>query len=63
MPDIIMPFGRYKGWKIENVPAEHLLDWWHLENIQPGGEVRKWIAEHFEDLYKSYHGCKKRYLK
>ena len=30
----LMPFGKYKGWKLANVPAEYLI--WLYENNRAG---------------------------
>jgi uncharacterized protein (DUF3820 family) len=44
----IMPFGKYKGEKMINVPASYLL--WLLESDKCYGDVRKYIEENKEVL-------------
>lgn len=44
----IMPFGKYKGEKMANVPPDYLL--WIYDNGKCYGEVRKYIADNLEVL-------------
>jgi len=42
----LMPFGKYAGQKMANVPPEYLL--WIFENNKCSAEVAKYIAENLE---------------
>jgi len=42
----VMPFGKYAGQKMANVPPEYLL--WIFENNKCSAEVAKYIAENLE---------------
>ena len=42
----IMPFGKFKGEKMANVPSEYLL--WLFENNKCTPEVAKYIADNIE---------------
>lgn len=44
----IMPFGKYKGEKLANVPASYLL-WLHKEN-KCFGELKKYIEDNMDGL-------------
>ncbi|WP_231464708.1 putative quorum-sensing-regulated virulence factor [Pedobacter sp. Leaf132] len=44
-----MPFGKYKGQALVNVPASHLL--WLYRN-ERAGRLKKYILENFEVLEK-----------
>ncbi len=44
----IMPFGKYHGEKMANVPASYLI-WLYNEN-KCAGELRKYIFDNIEDL-------------
>lgn len=46
----LMPFGKYKGEKMANVPSDYLL--WIFENNKCTQEVAKYIAENL-DVIKS----------
>ena len=46
----LMPFGKYKGTPMEDVPASYLLWLWN-ENVQHPG-VRKYIIDSFSALEK-----------
>lgn len=49
--DDLMPYGKYQGTKMANVPAEHLI--WLLENNRSGnGAVHKYILYN-EDALRS----------
>lgn len=37
----ILPFGKYKGQKLESVPYSYLV--WLYDNKQATGELKKWI--------------------
>lgn len=43
-----MPFGKYKGEKMTNVPAEYLL-WLYNEDIKPGS-VRDYIEDNLDAI-------------
>lgn len=43
-----MPFGKYRGEKMANVPPEYLL--WIFENNKCTPDVAKYIAENLEVL-------------
>lgn len=42
----LMPFGKYKGEKMANVPSDYLL--WIFENNKCTQEVAKYIAENLD---------------
>ena len=44
----IMPFGKYKGEKMANVPASYLI--WLFENNKCTAEVAKYIANNIDCL-------------
>ena len=44
----IMPFGKYKGQKLANVPASYLL--WLYDNNKCFGELKKYIEENMDAL-------------
>ena len=44
----LMPWGKYKGEKMANIPAQYLL--YLLENHSCAGEVKEYILENKEDL-------------
>ncbi len=44
----LMPWGKYKGEKMANVPPEYLL--WLIENNKCGGEVKKYIQDNEKTL-------------
>jgi uncharacterized protein (DUF3820 family) len=44
----IMPFGKYKGEKMANIPAEYLV--WLYENSKVYGYVKDYIKENLETL-------------
>jgi len=46
----IMPYGRYKGRKMANIPAGYLL--WLLENNKCCSKVKKYIEESMAALEK-----------
>lgn len=39
----LMPWGKYKNFKMANVPSDYLL--WLLENDKCGGAVKKYIED------------------
>lgn len=43
-----MPFGKHKGEKMANVPAEYLL--WCYENEKCSSDVSKYIKENYDVL-------------
>jgi len=45
-----MPFGKYKGEKMANIPADYLL--WLYENSKVFGEVKQYIKDNL-DVIKS----------
>ena len=45
--DSLMPFGKHKGVKLANVPAQHLL--WLYENDR-AGRLKSYIEEHMDVL-------------
>lgn len=45
---IRLSFGKYKGFRIEEVPADYLI--WLLENGCNNDEVREYIEENEDDL-------------
>jgi uncharacterized protein (DUF3820 family) len=42
----IMPFGKYKGEKMANIPADYLL--WLYENSKVFGEVKQYIKDNLD---------------
>lgn len=44
----IMPFGKYKGEKMANIPPDYLI--WLYDNGKCYGEVRKYIADNLDVL-------------
>lgn len=44
----IMPYGRYQGWKMIDVPAEYLL--WLFENHKCDRRVRDYIEDNMSAL-------------
>ena len=44
----LMPFGKYKGEKMANIPASYLI--WLYENGNYYGSVKKYIADSMETL-------------
>ncbi len=44
----IMPFGKYKGYLMENVPASYLI--WLYENSKCTKEVAEYILDNMEIL-------------
>lgn len=53
----IMPWGKYKGEKIANVPPEYLI--WLLDNNKCGGEVKKYIEDNKSNLQQEINYNKK----
>jgi uncharacterized protein (DUF3820 family) len=45
-----MPFGKYQGKAMANVPAQYLI--WLIENNKAHGELRKYIENNMEVLNK-----------
>ena len=45
-----MPFGKYKGDKMANVPASYLM--WLYDNNKCNAEVREYIKENLDVLRK-----------
>lgn len=44
----LMPYGKYKGEKMANVPASYLI--WLYENNKCFGEVLKYISDNMDVL-------------
>lgn len=44
----IMPFGKYKGQKLANIPADYLI--WLHDNDKCFGELKQYIAENMDVL-------------
>lgn len=44
----MMPFGKYKGEKMANIPPDYLI--WLYDNGKCYGEVRKYIADNLDVL-------------
>jgi len=44
----LMPFGKYKGVSLTNVPASTLL--WYLENIELSAPMKEYIRENLDAL-------------
>jgi len=44
----LMPFGKYKGEKMANVPPDYLI--WLYENDKCGGDVKKYIFDNLDVL-------------
>lgn len=49
-----MPFGKYQGISMANVPAEYLIFLWDMDNFryQSGKKVKEYIKENLEVLQK-----------
>jgi uncharacterized protein (DUF3820 family) len=43
-----MPFGKYKGEKMANVPADYLL--WLYENGKCFGDIKKYIVDNLDSI-------------
>ncbi len=56
--DDLMPWGKYKGDKMANIPPDYLL--WLLDNDKCSGEVRKYIMDCKDFLVKEIEMNKKR---
>ena len=54
----LMPFGKYKGDKMVNVPASYLL--WLYENNKCSGVVREYIIENLDALRKELNRTSKK---
>lgn len=50
-PELIMPFGPYSGWDIEEVPDSHLLRVY--ENIECFGKLKKYLNENIDAIRKN----------
>ena len=48
--ETLMPFGKFKGQKMINVPASYLL--WLYDNNKCFGEMREYIKENYDVLKK-----------
>jgi len=46
--DSLMPFGKYKGEKMANIPPDYLI--WLYENSKIYGEVKEYIKDNFDVL-------------
>jgi len=46
--DSEMPFGKYEGWLMKDVPAKYLL--WISDKGKTTAPVQAYINEHFEQL-------------
>ena len=44
----LMPFGKYKGTKLANVPADYLI--WLYDNGKCFGEIGKYIVDNMDVL-------------
>lgn len=44
----LMPFGRYKGQKLANVPPDYLI--WLYDNNKCNGELKQYIFDNLEVL-------------
>jgi uncharacterized protein (DUF3820 family) len=44
----IMPWGKYAGEKLCNIPASYLI--WLYENNKCYGEIKKYIEDNLDDL-------------
>lgn len=44
----LMPFGKYKGYKLANVPASYLL--WAYENVQLHENLKEYIKKNKDVL-------------
>lgn len=53
----IMPFGQYKGQKLEDVPAAYLI--WLLDNNKCGKDLRQYIMDNMDVLRKEVRESKK----
>lgn len=46
----LMPFGRYKGQPMQDVPVNYLHWLWHNDGGVKDERVRRWIVENWNDL-------------
>jgi len=46
---MMMPFGKYQGKEIENIPSHYLK--WFCENIKPGTPVMENVIKACDDEY------------
>jgi len=46
--DDLMPYGKYKGMKMSEVPASYLL--WLIDNDKCSGDVREYIVDVYDAL-------------
>lgn len=53
----IMPFGKFKGQKLANVPASYLI--WLFDNDKCYGELKEYIEENLESLRHEINESKK----
>lgn len=44
----LMPFGKYKGVKLANVPASYLL--WIYDNLELHDDLKNYISENYQYL-------------
>jgi uncharacterized protein (DUF3820 family) len=49
----LMPWGKYKGTSLVNVPASYLV--WIYKNDKCSGEVKEYIKENWDVLIKEMH--------
>lgn len=47
----LMPFGKYKGEKLGDVPAEYLL--WVFDNVNRPGEMFQSVRQYIKDNLKA----------
>ena len=54
-----MPFGKYKGDKMINVPAFHLI--WLYDNGKCNSEVKEYIKNNYDVLYSEIKKLKNKW--
>lgn len=46
----LMPYGKFKGWPMEDVPASYLI--WLLDNLRASPQVAEYIKDNRDVLEK-----------
>lgn len=54
-----MPYGKYKGRPMEDVPADYLV--WLVDNLRASPEVEKYVKENLDVLQKEIQDGKRKF--